>query len=98
MEEGEHGRRVEILERLDGERGTTRNRLLLIPLTDRASSSSRTLRAPRSAVMAVPATAATISPVATGANSRTLESTMKPPMRYSADTILKKEPASRATI
>src|SRR6202011_1854293 len=62
-------------------RGTTMKRMFEMPITPRASSSSRTLRAPRSAVMAVPQTAATIRPVATGANSRTLASTMKPPMR-----------------
>ena len=38
------------------------------------------------------------APVATGANSRTFASTMKPPIRHSAEASLKKLPASSATI
>ena len=59
-------------------RGTTRFLIGSTPSTCRASSSSRILRAPRSAVIAVPATPATTIAVTNGANSRT-EARMKKP-------------------
>jgi len=49
-------------------------------------------------VIAVPETAAIMSPVATGLNSRMLDITVKPPSRYSALVALKNWPASRATM
>jgi hypothetical protein len=51
-------------------RGTTRFLTGSTPRTWRASSSSRILRAPRSAVMAVPATPETMMAQTSGANSR----------------------------
>ena len=51
-------------------RGATSERIASTPITASASSSSRTLRAPRSAVIAVPAAPATTIPATHGANSR----------------------------
>src|SRR5262249_58823831 len=51
-------------------RGTTRFLMGSTPRTWRASSSSRILRAPRSAVMAVPATPATTTAVTAGGGPR----------------------------
>src|SRR3954453_9442065 len=65
-------------------RGTTRFLIGSTPSTCRASSSSRILRAPRSAVIAVPATPATTTAVTKGANSRIEASTKKPPRRAGA--------------
>src|SRR4051812_36009318 len=62
-------------------RGTTRFFTGSTPRTCKASSSSRILRAPRSAVIAVPATPATTIAVTNGANSRIDASTKKPPRR-----------------
>src|SRR3978361_172343 len=62
-------------------RGTTRFFTGSTPSTWSASSSSRILRAPRSAVIAVPATPASTIAVTKGANSRIEASTKKPPLR-----------------
>src|SRR5439155_1757289 len=73
--------------------GTTRFLTGSTPNTCKASSSSRILRAPRSAVIAVPATPARITAVTNGANSRTLASTKKPPSRSSEPNRTRKLPA-----
>src|SRR5918994_5946217 len=65
-------------------RGTTRFLIGSTPSTWRASSSSRIFRAPRSAVIAVPATPATTTAVTNGANSRIEARTKNPPSRSSA--------------
>src|SRR5918994_86221 len=65
-------------------RGTTRFLIGSTPSTWRASSSSRIFRAPRSAVIAVPATPATTTAVTNGANSRIEARTKNPPRRSSA--------------
>ena len=62
-------------------RGTTRFLIGSTPSTCSASSSSRILRAPRSAVIAVPPTPARMMAVTFGANSRIEASTKKPPSR-----------------
>src|SRR6266550_696943 len=74
-------------------RGTTRFLTGSTPNTCRASSSSRILRAPRSAVIAVPATPARITAVTNGANSRTDASTKKPPSRSKDPNRIRKLPA-----
>src|SRR3954465_13056514 len=66
-------------------RGTTRFLTGSTPRTCSASSSSRILRAPRSAVIAAPATPASTIAVTKGANSRMLASTKKPPTRELGD-------------
>src|SRR3979490_2654259 len=65
-------------------RGTTRFLTGSTPNTCNASSSSRILRAPRSAVIAVPATPANTIPSTNGAHSRTDANTKNPPRRYNA--------------
>src|SRR5436190_592154 len=65
-------------------RGTTRFFTGSTPRTWSASSSSRILRAPRSAVIAVPATPASTIASTNGANSRIDASTKNPPRRSSA--------------
>src|SRR6058998_2654749 len=65
-------------------RGTTRFLTGSTPSTCNASSSSRILRAPRSAVIAVPATPANTIASTNGANSRIEASTKNPPKRSSA--------------
>src|SRR4051795_8049593 len=65
-------------------RGTTRFLTGSTPRTCNASSSSRILRAPRSAVIAVPATPASTIASTNGANSRMLARTKNPPRRSSA--------------
>src|SRR4051812_32764466 len=65
-------------------RGTTRFLTGSTPSTCNASSSSRILRAPRSAVIAVPATPANTIASTNGANSRMLASTKNPPRRSNA--------------
>src|SRR5881227_4036119 len=60
-------------------RGTTRFLTGSTPRTCNASSSSRILRAPRSAVIAVPATPANTIASTNGANSRIDASTKNPP-------------------
>src|SRR4051794_1884777 len=76
-------------------RGTTRFLTGSTPSTCNASSSSRILRAPRSAVIAVPATPASTIASTNGANSRMLASTKKPPRRSSAPNNTKKLAACR---
>src|SRR3954452_7829634 len=71
-------------------RGTTRFLTGSTPNTCRASSSSRILRAPRSAVIAVPATPASTIASTNGANSRIDASTKKPPNRSNAPNNTKK--------
>src|SRR5204862_5031635 len=68
----------------DRKRGTTRFLIGSTPRTRRASSSSRILRAPRSAVIAVPATPATTTAVTSGPIQRTAVNTKKPPRRSRA--------------
>src|SRR5215210_230950 len=74
-------------------RGTTRFLIGSTPSTWSASSSSRILRAPRSAVMAVPPTPARMIAVTNGANSRIEASTKKPPSRSMAPNRTRKLPA-----
>src|SRR5215212_7860582 len=76
-------------------RGTTRFLIGSTPSTCSASSSSRILRAPRSAVIAVPPTPARMIAVTNGANSRIDESTKKPPSRSTAPNSTRKLPAWR---
>ena len=76
-------------------RGTTRFLTGSTPRTWSASSSSRILRAPRSAVIAVPATPETMIAVISGANSRIDASTKKPPRRSSAPKRTRKFAACR---
>src|SRR5919204_318028 len=76
-------------------RGTTRFLIGSTPSTCSASSSSRILRAPRSAVIAVPATPARMIAVTNGANSRIDASTKKPPRRSIAPNRIRKLPAWR---
>src|SRR5436190_19310404 len=65
-------------------RGTTRFLTGSTPRTCNASSSSRILRAPRSAVIAVPATPANTIASTNGANSRIDARTKNPPRRSNA--------------
>src|SRR3954451_8794726 len=74
-------------------RGTTRFLTGSTPSTCKASSSSRILRAPKSAVIAVPATPARITAVTNGANSLTLASTKNPPRRSKEPNRIRKLPA-----
>src|SRR5215207_721484 len=74
-------------------RGTTRFLIGSTPSTWSASSSSRILRAPRSAVIAVPPTPAVMMAVTVGANSRIEASTKKPPSRSIAPNRTRKLPA-----
>src|SRR6185436_2335552 len=74
-------------------RGTTRFLIGSTPSTWSASSSSRILRAPRSAVIAVPPTPARMIAVTNGANSRIEASTKKPPRRSIAPNRTRKLPA-----
>src|SRR6266567_5486723 len=74
----------------DRKRGTTRFLTGSTPSTWRASSSSRILRAPRSAVIAVPATPANTTAVTNGANSRIDANTKNPPKRSNAPNNTKK--------
>jgi hypothetical protein len=76
-------------------RGTTRFFTGSTPSTCNASSSSRILRAPRSAVIAVPATPASTIAVTNGANSRIDASTKKPPRRSLAPNSVRKLLACR---
>src|SRR3954465_8670364 len=76
-------------------RGTTRFLTGSTPSTCNASSSSRILRAPRSAVIAVPATPASTIASTNGANSRIDASTKKPPRRSSAPKRTRKFAACR---
>ena len=76
-------------------RGTTRFLIGSTPSTWRASSSSRILRAPRSAVIAVPATPATTTAVTSGAIWRIAARTKKPPRRSSAPIRVRKFAACR---
>ena len=74
-------------------RGTTRFLTGSTPNTWSASSSSRIFRAPRSAVIAVPATPARMIAVTNGANSRIDASTKNPPNRSKAPNRTRKFPA-----
>src|SRR6202042_1386937 len=76
-------------------RGTTRFLIGSTPSTWSASSSSRILRAPRSAVIAVPATPASTIASTNGANSRIDASTKNPPRRSSAPNSTRKFAAWR---
>src|SRR3954447_4028029 len=71
-------------------RGTTRFLTGSTPSTCTASSSSRILRAPRSAVIAVPATPANTIASTNGANSRIEANTKNPPNRSNAPNNTKK--------
>src|SRR3954451_15815403 len=71
-------------------RGTTRFLTGSTPSTCSASNSSRILRAPRSAVIAVPATPAITIASTNGANSRIDASTKNPPSRSIAPNNTKK--------
>src|SRR5436190_22666817 len=71
-------------------RGTTSFLPGSTPNTYKASSSSRILRAPKSAVMAVPATPANTIASTNGANSRMLANTKNPPNRSNAPNNTKK--------
>src|SRR5947209_1467081 len=71
-------------------RGTTRFLIGSTPNTCKASSSSRILRAPKSAVIAVPATPANTIASTNGANSRIDANTKNPPNRSSAPNNTKK--------
>src|SRR3954471_19420102 len=73
--------------------GTTRFFTGSTPSTCKASSSSRIFRAPRSAVIAVPATPARMTAVTNGANSRTDANTKKPPSRSKDPNRIRKLPA-----
>src|SRR5947209_19670315 len=71
-------------------RGTTRFLIGSTPNTCKASSSSRIFRAPKSAVIAVPATPANTIAVTNGANSRIDANTKNPPNLSSAPNNTKK--------
>src|SRR3954466_16001357 len=71
-------------------RGTTRFLTGSTPNTCNASSSSRILRAPKSAVIAVPATPANTIASTNGANSRIDANTKNPPKRSNAPNNTKK--------
>src|SRR3954467_9862622 len=71
-------------------RGTTRFLTGSTPNTCNASSSSRILRAPKSAVIAVPATPANTIASTNGANSRIDANTKNPPNRSNAPNNTKK--------
>src|SRR4051795_8389527 len=71
-------------------RGTTRFLTGSTPRTCRASSSSRIFRAPKSAVIAVPATPANTIASTNGANSRIDANTKNPPNRSNAPNNTKK--------
>src|SRR6266566_6878387 len=71
-------------------RGTTRFLTGSTPNTCKASSSSRILRAPKSAVIAVPATPANTIASTNGANSRIEANTKNPPKRSNAPNNTKK--------
>ena len=73
--------------------GTTRFLTGSTPSTWSASSSSRIFRAPRSAVIAVPATPARMIAVTNGANSRIDANTKNPPKRSNAPNRTRKFPA-----
>jgi hypothetical protein len=73
--------------------GTTRFLIGSTPSTCSASSSSRILRAPRSAVIAVPPTPAKMIADAIGANSRIDANTKNPPSRSIAPNNTRKLPA-----
>src|SRR3954453_19093676 len=75
--------------------GTTRFLTGSTPRTCNASSSSRILRAPKSAVIAVPATPARTIASTNGANSRILANTKNPPRRSSAPKSTRKLAACR---
>ena len=77
-------------------RGVTSRCTGLTDMTSMAASSSRILRAPRSAVMADPPAPAISSAVATGAASRTMASTMAAPVVDSAPSWREKAPTWRA--
>src|SRR5207302_3563032 len=74
-------------------RGTTKFLIGSTPNTCNASSSSRIFRAPRSAVIAVPATPANTTAVTNGANSRIDANTKNPPKRSKAPNNTKKSAA-----
>src|SRR3954454_16010479 len=74
-------------------RGTTRFLTGSTPSTCNASSSSRIFLAPRSAVIAVPATPANTTAVTNGANSRIDANTKNPPNRSNAPNNTKKSAA-----
>lgn len=71
-------------------RGTTRFLIGSTPNTCNASNSSRILRAPKSAVIAVPATPANTIASTNGANSRIEANTKNPPNRSNAPNNTKK--------
>src|SRR5947209_3118816 len=73
--------------------GTTRFLIGSTPNTCNASSSSRIFRAPKSAVIAVPATPARTTAVTNGANSRIDANTKNPPNRSNAPNNTKKSAA-----
>src|SRR5260370_38812914 len=74
-------------------RGTTRFLIGSTPNTCKASSSSRIFRAPKSAVIAVPATPASTTAVTNGANSLIDANTKKPPKRSNAPNSTRKSAA-----
>src|SRR4051794_26191697 len=74
-------------------RGTTSDLTGSMPSTCSASSSSRILRAPRSAQIAVPTTPAMTIAQTSGANSRITTSANNPPRRSSAPKSLRKPAA-----
>src|SRR6266480_5201510 len=74
----------------DRNRGTTRSLTGSTPNTCNASSSSRIFRAPKSAVIAVPATPANTIASTNGANSRIEANTKNPPNRSNAPNNTKK--------
>ena len=76
-------------------RGMSSDRTGSTPRTSIASSSSRILRAPRSAVTAVPTTPATTMPSMNGANSRMLANTKKEPSREGMPKMWKIAPPDR---
>src|SRR5712692_2055286 len=77
-------------------RGVTRRCTGLMPITCRASISSRILREPISAVIAAPPAPAIMSAAATGDASRTMASTMAEPVAAVAPSCLLNEPTWRA--
>src|SRR5690606_30736358 len=77
-------------------RGVTRRCTGLTDITSIAASSSRILRAPRSAVIAEPPAPAISRAVATGAASRTMARTIAAPVVDSAPSWREKAPTCRA--
>src|SRR5947209_13788138 len=77
----------------DRNRGTTRFLTGSTPSTCSASSSSLIFRAPKSAVIAVPATPARMIAVTVGANSRIDANTKNPPNLSTDPNNLRKFPA-----